>query len=456
MDIRMLVETQRAYFKTHQTKGYAFRMAALKRLEEWITHHEDAISAALKADLKKAEMESYFSEIGMVKSELREAQKHLKKWMKKKYVTTPLAQFKARSYILQEPYGNVLIMSPWNYPFLLSIDPLIGAIAAGNCAIVKPSAYAPAVSHVIAEMMTACFDEAYVAVVEGGRTENTALLDQRFDLIFFTGSVNVGKLVMEKASRYATPVVLELGGKSPCIVDHSDHLELAAKRIAFGKFLNSGQTCVAPDYVLVQRSLYEPLCRYLKKEIGNFFGSDPLLSKELPKIINERHFHRLCHLLDAEPHVIGGKRNLETLQIEPTIADVCTFDSALMQEEIFGPILPVIAYEKLDEAIGYIREHDKPLALYLFSDDANTVDRVLKECSFGGGCINDTIIHLASSKLPFGGVGASGMGHYHGYYSFEAFSHAKSIVDKAVWIDIPLRYHPYTKKKEKWIRRFMK
>lgn len=456
MDIEMLVKTQRSYFKTYQTYDYAFRMAALKRLEEWITHHEDAISAALKKDLKKAEMESYFSEIGMVLSELHDAQKHLKKWMKKKYVATPLAQFKARSYIQPEPYGSVLIMSPWNYPFMLSIDPLIGAIAAGNCAIVKPSAYAPAVSHVIAEMIASCFDEAYIAVVEGGRRENTALLDQRFDLIFFTGSVKVGKLVMEKASRYATPVVLELGGKSPCIVDHSEHLELAAKRIAFGKFLNSGQTCVAPDYVLVHRSLYKPLCEYLKKAIHDFFGEEPLSNEELPKIVNEHHFQRLCTLMDEEPHVIGGKRNPNTLQIEPTIADVCTFDSALMQEEIFGPVLPVIAYDTLDEAISYITGHEKPLALYLFSDDTGTIDRVMKECSFGGGCINDTIIHLASSRLPFGGVGASGMGHYHGHYSFETFSHAKSIVNKAVWMDIPLRYHPYTRKKETWIRRFMK
>lgn len=456
MDMKLLVEKQRAYFKTYQTYDYAFRMAALKRLENWISQHENRITNALKEDLNKAAAESYFSEIGMVLSELHDAQKHLKKWMKKRSVTTPLAQFKARSYMQAEPYGDVLIMSPWNYPFLLSIDPLIGAIAAGNCAIVKPSAYAPTVSHVIAEMIASCFDEAYIAVVEGGRNENTALLDQKFDLIFFTGSMKVGKLVMEKASRHVTPVVLELGGKSPCIVEQCDHIELAAKRIAFGKFLNSGQTCVAPDYVLVQRSLYKPLCESLEKAIHTFFGEEPLNHEELPKIVNEHHYQRLCNLMDQESHLIGGHRNPETLQIEPTIADTCSFDAALMKEEIFGPILPVIAYDDLSEAITHITDHDKPLALYLFCDDAKTVDRVMKECSFGGGCINDTIVHLASSKLPFGGVGASGMGHYHGEYSFQTFSHVKSMVHKAVWMDLPFRYHPYSKKKEAWIRRFMK
>ena len=456
MDIGQLVNKQREYFMTFETKNIQTRIKTIQAIKKWIVQNEDKIIFALKKELNKDATESYMAEIGLVLSELNYQLRHIKNWSKKKKVWTPLAQFYGRSYETYEPYGVTLVMSPWNYPFMLSIEPAIGAIAAGNTVIIKPSAYAPNVSHIIKQMIDETCEEKYVAVVEGGRQENIALLEQRFDYIFFTGSVEVGKQVMAKASRYLTPVTLELGGKSPCIVDDDHSLKLAAKRIAFGKFLNAGQTCVAPDYLLIKEELKEPFLNYIRLFISEFFGQNPLQSEQLVKIINQKHFERLSHLLKNQDIVIGGKGNHQTLQIEPTVVDHVDNYNPLMQEEIFGPILPIITYRTLDEAIDFINQREKPLAFYIFSSHKDVQNKILQSCSFGGGCINDTIIHLATNQLGFGGVGHSGMGSYHGKKSFETFSHKRSIVKKATWIDLPFRYYPYTSFKDKMIRLFEK
>lgn len=456
MEIETLVKKQRAFYHQHQSKEVAYRKAALRSLRDQIRQSEDEICEALFLDLHKSPSEAYMTEIGMVLSELTYQLRHIDAWAAPKKKRTPLAQFYAKSYQVTQPYGVVLIMAPWNYPFQLSMEPLIGALAAGNTAIVKPSAYAPHTSAIIAKIIRACFPEDYVAVVEGGRRENTALLEQRFDYIFFTGGVNVGRQVMEKASRYLTPVTLELGGKSPCIVAKDADIKLAAKRIAFGKFLNAGQTCVAPDYVLVHRDVKNELLCYLKEMITSFFGEQPLAHPSYPRIINEKHFDRLLGLLDPTRVSTGGASRRETLQIEPTILYDIEVEDAIMQEEIFGPLLPVIAFDEIEDVLDYINSKEHPLALYLFTKSQKLQARVVKECSFGGGCINDTIIHLATSDMGFGGVGQSGMGSYHGYDSFMTFSHKKSIVKKATWIDLPFRYQPYSKTKDKIIRMFMK
>lgn len=454
MEIKTCVENQRTYFKTHATLSYAFRYEALTLLQRVIRDHELEIMEALKQDLGKSNFESYMSEIGIVLEELNYAKKHLKQWMKPKRVPTPLAQFPAVSFTLAEPYGVALIMAPWNYPFQLTLSPLIGAIAAGNCAIVKPSAYAPATSHLIAELLGTIYDENYIAVIEGGREENSELLQQRFDTIFFTGGVQVGRLVMEQAAKWLTPVTLELGGKSPCLVDASADIQLAARRIIFGKLLNAGQTCVAPDYILVDQRVKAPLIEALRSEISRQYGTNPTLNENYPRIINEKHEQRLSEALAGQPILCGGLWNQHKLM--PTLVDESQPDSILMQEEIFGPILPILSYSHFSEALRFVEQREKPLAAYLFSENQKHQDRFLRECSFGGGCINDTIIHLATSAMPFGGVGQSGMGGYHGLASFNAFSHTKSIVDKSTWIDLPVRYQPAAPWKSKLLRKFMK
>lgn len=453
-NITQIVAKQRQFFATNTTKSVSYRLQALKRLKQAILKHEDAVLNALKQDLHKAYYESYMTEIGMVLHELRYMLKHTPRWAKQRRVKTPLTLFPAKSYVLPEPYGVVLIMSPWNYPFQLSLLPLIGAIAAGNCAVIKPSAYAPHVSHVIAKLVADCFPPEYVTVVEGGREENQALLDQEFDYIFFTGGVQVGKLVMEKAARHLTPVTLELGGKSPCIVDHTANLDLAAKRIVFGKLLNCGQTCVAPDYLLVDVKVRDQLIEYIKKYIITFVGSDPLENPDYPRIINAKHYQRLMGMLEGEQVIYGGRGN-GVDKIEPTLVAVNT-GSKLMQEEIFGPILPIMTYVHLHEVIEYINLHPTPLALYLFTRDQHTEQVITSSVSYGGGCINDTIIHLATPYLGFGGVGNSGMGKYHGYDSFATFSHYKSIVKRGSWLDPSLRYHPYSQVKERLMRLILK
>lgn len=452
--ITELVARQRAYFETGATKPIGIRLAALEKLQAAIRKNEGVLCAALKQDLNKAPMEAYMTEIGIVLEELRFTIKHLPKWAKTKKAPTPFAQFHARSFVVPEPYGLALILSPWNYPFQLSIAPLIGAIAAGNCAILKPSAYAPATSRAMADLIKDCFDPSYVAAVEGGREQNQALLQERFDYIFFTGSVEVGKLVMESAAKNLTPVSLELGGKSPVIVDESANIALSAKRIAFGKTLNAGQTCVAPDYVLVQEKVREPFLQALKAAMeANFPNGD---ESDLPTIVNGKHFERLTGLLKSGTLCYGGKTDPKTRRMSLTVLDHVTPDDPVMQEEIFGPILPVLTYQTLDEAIRFVNERPSPLALYLFTEREQTERRVLNEVRFGGGCINDTVIHLATSHMGFGGVGDSGMGSYHGKLSFDTFTHYKSIVKKSTWIDLPMRYHPYTDKRDRMIRMFLK
>lgn len=456
MTIEETVARERAFFRTGKTLPYAYRRDALARLRLSILAHEEDINAALRADLNKSPSESYMCEIGMTLSELSHIQKHLSHWMKKRRAPTPLAQFHAKSFTVANPYGVVLIMSPWNYPFMLTMDPLIGAIAAGNCCVVKPSAYSPTVSAVIRTIVSECFPPEYVTVVEGGRAENKALLDQVFDYIFFTGGVTVGKEVMEKAARNLTPVTLELGGKSPCIVERSAKLDLAAKRLVFGKLLNCGQTCVAPDYLLIDRTVKDAFLAHVRKWIAKMYGENALNNDGYVKMVNQKHFERVCGLIDPQKVIIGGGSDPATLKIQPTVLDNVTPDDAVMQEEIFGPVLPVLTFDTIDEAENFVRDRPHPLALYLFTENKAVKERFLQRVAFGGGCINDTIIHLATSAMGFGGVGQSGMGSYHGKRSFDTFSHEKSIVDKSTWMDLPMRYAPYSELGNKLIRMFMK
>lgn len=455
-EIEEVVKRQRIFFQKGRTKSLEFRLKALERLEKSMKLHEESIRMALQMDLGKSGFESYMTEIGMVYSELRYIRRHLRCWDRDREAVSPLAQFPSRSFVKTEPYGLVLIMAPWNYPFMLSLNPLIGAIAAGNCCVVKPSAYAPHTSSAIRLVLEEAFPDQYVAVVEGGRAENNKLLDQRFDYIFFTGGIDVGRLVLEKAAAHLTPVTLELGGKSPCIVDASADLSMAAKRIVFGKFLNSGQTCVAPDYVLVEDSVKEKFLIYVKGWIKQMFGDDVFLNSDYPHIVNKKHFKRLLKLIEDEEILIGGGYCRDSLQIEPTVLYPVNSGAPVMQEEIFGPILPVLTFKTLDEAKSHILKGEKPLALYLFTGKRCVEEEILRDISFGGGCINDTIIHLATSRMGFGGVGSSGMGSYHGRKSYETFSHEKSIVKKSMKVDLPIRYQPYGMWKEKLLRLFLR
>lgn len=456
MEIEALVKKQRDWFETGKTRSVSWRIGALQTLRREIRSHQQEIEDALSRDLKKSSFETYMCETGMVLSELSHMIRHLRGYARDRRVVTPLAQFHARSFTSPEPYGVTLVMSPWNYPFMLALEPAIGAIAAGNCVVIKPSAYAPATSAAIAHLIRDCFSPHFVAVVEGGRAENAALLEQRFDFIFFTGSVSVGKLVMEKAARHLTPVVLELGGKSPCVVDKTADLRLAARRIVFGKYLNLGQTCVAPDYLFVQEEVKERLLAEIDKCIRRQFGEDPLANGDYGKIVNEKHFRRLLGLMEGEKIRTGGNYREETLQIAPTVLEDVRPSSPVMRQEIFGPILPVMTFRELSEVISYITGHEKPLALYLFTRSRSAEKKILSSCGFGGGCINDTIIHLATSRMGFGGVGGSGMGSYHGRDSFETFSHRRSIVKKYNWIDLPIRYQPYTGWKRALLELFLR
>lgn len=442
-DIKAILDKQREFYMRGATRSVEHRAASLRKMQAWIKSHENEIFAALKSDLNKAPFEAYATESGIILDEIKHTLKHIRSWSMDKPAISPLKQFPCKCFIRPEPYGVVLIMSPWNYPFQLTLAPLIGAVAAGNCAMVKPSAYSPHTSAVIGKLIREVVDEAHVAVIEGGRKENQALLGERFDYIFFTGSVSVGKTVMEAAAKNLTPITLELGGKSPCIVDHTANVALAAKRIAWGKFLNAGQTCVAPDYLLVHKSVKDKLINGIIKALKSFYGESAISSGEYAKMINEKHFARVLGLMEGEKLLCGGNSDSQTLQIEPTIIDGATWQSPVMQEEIFGPLLPVIEYDSLSEAVRQINARPKPLALYCFSNSKQNQEYILNNVSFGGGCINDTVVHLATSHMPFGGVGESGMGGYHGKASFETFSHKKSILKKSNLIDIPLRYPPY-------------
>ena len=454
--LQEILDKQRNYYKSGVTKPQKFRQQALKKLKEAILCHENDLLKALQEDLGKSRTESYMCEIGLVLSELGWMQKHLKQLMREKTVPTPPAQFAARSFRSPSPYGTVLIMSPWNYPVLLTLEPLIDALAAGNTAVVKPSAYAPATSSLLQAMLKECFPLKYVAVITGGRAENQALLHQRFDKIFFTGGQRVGRQVLKCAAEYLTPVTLELGGKSPCIVEKSAKISLAAKRIVFGKFLNCGQTCVAPDYILCDESIKDALLDAIIKEIIRQFGENPLSNPNYGKIINQKHFHRILRLLNPKKLIFGGSYDCEALRISPTVMQNVTWEDAVMKEEIFGPVLPILTYRSLGEAICMIESHPHPLALYLFTENRRIQREVLSRCHFGGGCINDTIIHLATSAMPFGGVGESGMGGYHGRAGFETFSHTRSIVDKKTWMDLPIRYQPYSTLKMQLLKLFLK
>lgn len=455
-EIKDILQQQNHFFSTGKTIPAEFRLKQLESLKEAMIRHEADLAAALKEDLGKSRMESYMCEIGLTLSELTWMQKHLRSLMRSKRVSTPAAQFAAKSFRSPSPYGTVLIMSPWNYPVLLTLDPLIDAIAAGNTAVVKPSAYAPCTFDVMKTMIEECFPKHYVAVVDGGRAENQALLQQRFDMIFFTGGKTVGREVLRHAAEYLTPVTLELGGKSPCIVDSTAKIRLAAKRIVFGKYLNCGQTCVAPDYILCDKHIRDELITAILAEIEKQFGKEPLKNPNYGKIINEKHFERILGLINGEKLVYGGQSEPESLRIAPTVLNNITWDDAVMGEEIFGPLLPILTFDTLDEALDTVESHPHPLALYFFSEDKAAQKKVLDTCRFGGGCINDTIIHLATSDMPFGGVGESGMGSYHGRVGFETFSHYRSIVDKKTWMDLPIRYQKYTGLKEKMMRIFLK
>ena len=455
-EINDIVVRQRNYFQTGATLPVDMRIVGLRRLYAAVSQNEKEIQDALKKDLGKSGFESYMCETGLVLEEISYMLKHIRSFSREKRRRTPLAQFPSRSYQKPSPYGVTLIMSPWNYPFMLTLSPLVDALAAGNTAVVKPSAYSPHTSRVILDILSQCFDPRYVAVVTGGRAENTCLLQEHFDYIFFTGSQSVGKEVMRKAAEHLTPITLELGGKSPCIVDKTADLKLAARRIVFGKYLNCGQTCVAPDYVYCHRSIKDRLIKEVQEQIRKQYGSRPLDNPDYGKIINEKHFDRILGLIDKKKVVQGGNSDRKTLGIEPTVLDNVSFSDPVMQEEIFGPLMPVLVFDSLEEVISRVNSMPHPLALYLFTSDKAAAKEITARCGFGGGCINDTIIHLATTEMGFGGFGESGMGAYHGKTGFDTFTHYKSIVDKKTWLDLPMRYQPYRQLHEKMVRFFLK
>lgn len=446
--LREKINKQRKYFSTGETKDINFRIEKLKKLRDVLKSEEEKIFEALKKDLMKSSFESYVTEVAMVYDEINMHIKNIKKWSKKRRVKTPLVQFPAKSFIKLEPYGVVLIIGPFNYPFMLTMDPLIGAIAAGNTAVIKPSESAPETSKILKEILEKVFDEKYVLHVnpERGKEVVEEILKEKFDYIFFTGSATVGKIVMKAASQYLTPITLELGGKSPCIIDKDCKLELAARRIVWGKLLNSGQTCVAPDYLYVHKDIEEEFIKKLEEEIKNQFGNNPLESEDYSKMVNEREFNRVLSYIDKEKLVFGGNYNRKTFQIEPTILKNVTWNDPVMEREIFGPIFPILSFENLDEVIRLVNSKDKPLALYYFSEDKNKIEKVINSTSSGGVTINDTLVHVSSSYLPFGGVGNSGMGEYHGKYSFDLFSNKKGVMNRKTFLDLKIRYAPFLNK----------
>ena len=454
--IKSLLAEQRAYFEGGATVCVNERIRTLRALYDAIRANEKEIVAALHADLGKSEYESYMCEVGLTLSEIRYMIKHLRRFARPRRVRTPLSQFPAQSYVLPVPFGNTLIMSPWNYPFLLTMDPLATAVAAGNTAMVKPSAYSPATSEVIRRIIAEVFPPQHVTTVTGGRAENEALLQQKFDFVFFTGSAAVGREVLRHTAEHLTPAVLELGGKSPCIVDESADIPLAARRIVFGKFLNCGQTCVAPDYILCDHRVKDALLRALIEEIKRQYTSNPLANDAYGKIINLKHFERLVSLIDPSKVAHGGENDPVSLRIAPTVLDGVSFEDPVMQEEIFGPILPILTFTDFDHISALLAHKPLPLALYLFSRNNAHIRAVKERFRFGGGCINDTVVHLATSEMGFGGVGESGMGAYHGKVGFDTFSHQKSILVRHGRLDLPIRYAPYRKKHEKLLRAFLK
>lgn len=455
MNIEQIVAAQRSYFNTGATLPVAVRRQALQNLYDAIRRHEAELMTAIYADLGKSSSEAYMCEVGLTLSDIRYTLSHLSSWAKPERRLTPLTNFPAGSKIYKDPYGVVLIMSPWNYPVLLTLQPLVGAIAAGNCAVVKPSAYSPETSRVVKAILDETFAPEHVICITGGRAENQTLLDQTFDYIFFTGGVTVGKMVMSKAAEHLTPVTLELGGKSPVVVDHTANLRLSARRLVFGKYLNCGQTCIAPDYVLVEESVHDEFVRLLIEEAAKMYGKSPLDNANYGKMINRKHFDRVLGLIDTNKVVLGGRSDVAALRIEPTILDHVEPADPVMCEEIFGPVLPILSVADTDEAFRFIQSRPHPLALYLFTNDKKVEHRFMTGLAFGGGCVNDTIMHIATHYLPFGGVGQSGMGSYHGRQSFDTFSHRKSVVHKYNWLDLPLRYQPYGRIKDLLVHMFL-
>lgn len=448
------IASLRASFDSGKTRPQAWRRGQLLRLRAMIEENEDAINEALHADLGKSGFEARMTEIGTVLSEISHTLSRLNSWMRPQRISTPLSNQPGHSRILHEPLGVVLIMAPWNYPVNLVLTPLIGAIAAGNCAALKPSEVSARTSALLARLIPAYLDTESFQVFEGGPEVSTALLEQRFDHIFFTGSEAIGKIVMTAAAKHLTPVTLELGGKSPCIIHDDCDLALAARRVAWGKFLNAGQTCIAPDYILLQETVADAFIERLKASIREFFGDDPKSSPDYPRLINERHFDRVSELISGGTIAIGGETDRSVKYIAPTVLTGVDPEAAVMREEIFGPVLPVITYRSIDEAIGFITARPKPLALYLFAKSDTVREQVLGRTSSGGACINDVVMHLAVPELPFGGVGTSGMGAYHGRTSFDTFSHARSVLTKSEHFDVPLRYPPYSKRKLGWLKWF--
>lgn len=454
--LREKINKQREYFSTGETKDINFRIEKLKKLRDVLKSEEEKIFEALKKDLMKSSFESYVTEVAMVYDEINMHIKNIKKWSKKRRVKTPLVQFPAKSFIQLEPYGVVLIIGPFNYPFMLTMDPLIGAIAAGNTAVIKPSESAPETSKILKEILEKVFDEKYVLHVnpERGKEVVEELLKEKFDYIFFTGSATVGKIVMKAASQYLTPVTLELGGKSPCIILKDANIDLTAKRLTWGKLINAGQTCVAPDYVLVHEDRKNELIEKIKYYTNKYFGDNACNNEQFPKIINQKHFNRILSLIDKDKIVYGGNYNKETLKIEPTIVDNVNWDDNIMKEEIFGPIFPILTYKDLDEVIQKIIQMPNPLALYIFTKNKYLENKLLEMIPAGGCCINDTVTHIATNYLPFGGIGESGMGSYHGKAGFDTFTHYKSVLKK-LNLDVPIRYAPYDNKLIKVLKKIM-
>jgi aldehyde dehydrogenase (NAD+) len=452
--IKTIVEKQRDYFNSGATKSVKFRKDQLIRLKNLVTTHEADFIEALKKDLRKHEFEAYATEIGFVLIELKKAISNVEKWAKPRTVPTPLFHFNGNSYVQPEPYGVTLIVSPWNYPFQLLFAPLVGAMAAGNTSVLKPSEFAPATSAMIAKVISENFSPEYIACVEGGIPESKALLEEKFDYIFFTGGTNVGRIVYQAAAKHLTPVTLELGGKSPCIVDRDTNISLTAKRIVWGKFVNAGQTCIAPDYILVDKSVKDQLVAKIIEYVKKSYGDDAQRSEHYPRIINQQHLKRVAAYIEEGDILFGGKVDVADNYIEPTLLENVPQDAKVMSDEIFGPVLPIIEYDNLNEAIDFINKRPKPLALYIFSKDEKKVQKVLSETSAGGVTVNDTLLHIANPHLPFGGVGESGIGAYHGQLSFDVFSHMKSVLRRTFLVDDPVRYAPY-KLKISWLRRLM-
>ncbi|MGN7819714.1 aldehyde dehydrogenase [Chitinophaga sp. 22536] len=445
--ISQLYNAQHDYFDSGVTRPYAFRKAMLQKLKKAIQRYEPRILEALKLDLNKHPLEAYSSEVGFLYEEIAYIAANLKQWMEPEVVTSPFVTYPSSSRVYREPLGLTLIIAPWNYPFMLQLSPLVGAIAGGNCAILKPSELAPHTATVIADLIKETFDPAYITVVEGdGSTVIPALMAFRFDHVFFTGSIPVGKKIMEMAVPHLTPVTLELGGKSPCIVDEKVNIKVAAKRIVWSKFWNAGQTCVAPDYLLVHHKIKEELTAALKAAIVEFFGEDPAASKDYARMINTRRFDAVAAYL-KEGHVLyGGQTDRDQRYIAPTLLEDVEWDDQVMQEEIFGPVLPILTFETLPQAIQAIKKNPYPLALYVFTKSKKTENALIEQVRFGGGCVNNALVHLTNPELPFGGAGFSGMGQYHGRYSFETFTHAKGMLKTGTWLDVPVKYPPFKNK----------